>query len=566
MKKTAIIMAALVAGIPVLAQNVNQTVNVTNDYKGNVGGYEKKNVDMNVPDTLLVFDYKFDYSVFDSPYKGAYEFSPYTVRFSQEPRNEYFNKLYLRFGAGYNFHPELEFDSDFQVKENLALSVFGNASGYLGNYRSLDTGLAVVPGQMYAGFDFDDNVGLAGKLSLRSSTLGFELGHDGIFAADMNLGSAFNSAYGKVRYTSGDANGSFFFYDLGASYRFGHDGVYYAPYLKPSLNEHDIALYGTLGPVLDQKYRFLADFYLEQEICGGMASCNATLFKVTPRFEFELGPVHLSAGAKLDFNSQNKMAVAPDVRAKASFFRDYLNVRASLTGDSELNSIYSMKRRNHFFVADNLMASDGLGPVRISRERLKAEAGLSSQFRHFHYDLAMGWSLRQNQLMDSYFFKYEGRPEDCFALASFQQLHADASLGWLSERLQVDAQASVRHLFKYSYQTVKFFAPSLFSGSVKAEYNWSRRIYAGARLSGCTRRSAVLHSDREDDGVSVPETATGAVRLPGWVDLGLSGRYVLSSRWTLWLDSANLLFQPVRKDITHVQAAPAVTVGAIFTL
>ncbi len=92
-------MAALVAGIPVLAQNVNQTVNVTNDYKGNVGGYEKKNVDMNVPDTLLVFDYKFDYSVFDSPYKGAYEFSPYTVRFSQEPRNEYFNKLYLRFGA-----------------------------------------------------------------------------------------------------------------------------------------------------------------------------------------------------------------------------------------------------------------------------------------------------------------------------------------------------------------------------------------------------------------------------------------------------------------------------------
>ena len=35
---------------------------------------------------LLKFDWNFNYSVFENPYKGAYEFSPYKLNMAPEPR------------------------------------------------------------------------------------------------------------------------------------------------------------------------------------------------------------------------------------------------------------------------------------------------------------------------------------------------------------------------------------------------------------------------------------------------------------------------------------------------
>ena len=61
------------------AQNLDPTVEVNRSYEGKLMEVHKPMLEMAVPDSVLRFDLDFDYEVFDNPYKGAYEFKPYTM-------------------------------------------------------------------------------------------------------------------------------------------------------------------------------------------------------------------------------------------------------------------------------------------------------------------------------------------------------------------------------------------------------------------------------------------------------------------------------------------------------
>ena len=59
------------------AQNLDPTVEVRRAYEGKLTVTHKPQFEMMVPDSVQHFRLDFDYSVFDSPYKGSYEFNPY---------------------------------------------------------------------------------------------------------------------------------------------------------------------------------------------------------------------------------------------------------------------------------------------------------------------------------------------------------------------------------------------------------------------------------------------------------------------------------------------------------
>ena len=129
MKRLIISIAILAASLTAWAQNVNPTVQVTNDYMTRMSDVRKQGVDISVPDSLYDFDYNFDYSVFESPYKGAYEFSPYVVKMTPEREEPDLRKFYLRAGAGYAMHPELELVCAPVIKDKFTLNVFADADG-----------------------------------------------------------------------------------------------------------------------------------------------------------------------------------------------------------------------------------------------------------------------------------------------------------------------------------------------------------------------------------------------------------------------------------------------------
>lgn len=74
---TVLAFSALCGGLS--AQNLNPTVSVSREYQGKLMEVSKPAVKMAVPDSLTEFNLKFDYSVFENPYKGSYDFKPYNM-------------------------------------------------------------------------------------------------------------------------------------------------------------------------------------------------------------------------------------------------------------------------------------------------------------------------------------------------------------------------------------------------------------------------------------------------------------------------------------------------------
>lgn len=547
MKKYILPIAALcLASFALDAQNVNQTIQVTNDYRTSAPEANKKSLDLKVADSLYSFDYRFDYSVFDTPYQGSYEFSPYAVMLDTRQKEKYLNRFFLSAGAGYSFHPELELDWEMRPADNVSLSVFANGDGYYGCYKVLDSKLART-GNSADGFDFSDNAGINANIRTYSSVLGFELGHNGIFAADRIAGSGYNSFYAKASAKSIKNAVSFFFYDLSLAYSYGMDNIYYSSLNQALLAEHNAVISGTVGPVLDNRYRFLVDLYAEYDNMPSRQQYS-TLVKVTPRVEFQLGRSLLSAGVKFFFDPQNTFTLAPDIRFNASFYSNRLDVGAYIGGDSKMNSHSALKRQYHFFVPAMLPCSE---EIQITSERLNAGLFAGLNFRNFKMRLGGGWAYVQNDLAQSFTLN-AGRAFDCFVLADYQMLKADLNFDWFSEKLRASMDLKLRHAFSYKNNSEPVFAPSLLSGGLDVKYAFNKRIHAGLNLEAATGR-------RQRPGVEVLE-------IPAWICPGLSADYVLNDKWTFWAKAGNLAGMSPRYDLTHIQSGPYLTLGARFIL
>ena len=62
MKKINLAIAMMALCAPLSAQNINQSVQVTNDYMTRFADFQKQGPALGVPDSLYRFDYSFDYS------------------------------------------------------------------------------------------------------------------------------------------------------------------------------------------------------------------------------------------------------------------------------------------------------------------------------------------------------------------------------------------------------------------------------------------------------------------------------------------------------------------------
>ena len=80
MKRNLIVLLTIAAASFVAqAQDIDPTVEVSRVYEGKLIEVHKPSMEMAVPDTAYRFDLDFDYSVFDSPFRGSYEFNPYAM-------------------------------------------------------------------------------------------------------------------------------------------------------------------------------------------------------------------------------------------------------------------------------------------------------------------------------------------------------------------------------------------------------------------------------------------------------------------------------------------------------
>lgn len=519
MKRTVVIIASALLCAALQAQNLNPVVEVTNEYDVNFTSAIRQTIPMAVPDSLLEFKKDFDYTVFDNPYKGAYQFVPFTVKLQPQASVYDGKRFHLCAGAGYTVHPVLDFVwSPLRGREGkFQMNVYQKGNGYWGSYRGLEGN----------GYDVSEQLGLEMYSLLSRAALSADVHYRGLFHEAGGFGGIFNSASAQVRVKSTESGKKFFYYDFDASYRFAdYSG-------GRSLKENDINLSGSLMPVFGKAFRMPIDFAVGYNTLG-----QAFTIWGAPHLELTLGPVDINAGAKIGFCREgvtdfNKFIITPDVTLKIDIVKEYFTLYAAAVGGPRYNSFSDLIGNSHF--------NETAGGMSV------CDADFYGGFRggaagSLHYDLNAGYALYTSHPFDA-----DIPGMGCgYVFQGVNFAHVDGRLSWKSER--VEAGAGLHYRKAFMRETAAGYEMPAFSGDFSFVYNYRKTIYAGVSLEGAVERMSPSSS------------------IPGYVDLGLMAKYRFNDKLSLWFKGGNLLDMEIRRTPFNAEKGIALTAGICLSL
>ena len=594
MRRYIFIASALLACAAASAQNLNPTVQVTNDYEGKLMEVDKQNVPMAVPDSLLKFDWNFNYSVFDNPYKGAYEFSPYRIDMKPDPTRRDNGLFYLRAGAGYSLHPEAQVVFTPVMKGRFGVSVYDDFKGYAGKYhgitvlRSAESGNTVSKNGDYNGHDFANRLGTTLRYDAASAVVTLDGGfnvlntNDGRFGGNRALGG---SAALRARSVAGG--------DLSYDASIGWNG------LRNTLNsnnlpkefeekysENDLGFDVSLGFRLADSHSIGLEpswhHTIFTETMPGSAQARkafADKVDIVPYYLYSEDGFSVRAGVRFsgvwrdsEFEESYATPVAdykgrklyPDFRLSYEAIPDMLVLLAKVVGGQKFNTYSSYLASNHHFSYVATRQYFGTGGD-TSVNTFDIGVGASGRVKSvFQYAVVAGFARYFNTPLDAVEATYyhssieSSSIETLFMpvvrMANFDLLYTELDGTLVTDRL--DASAHIR--FQADPGTSKekgnpAMSLPAFTGNAGLVYNWSRRIFAGLNAEWST--------GRDGKGVYSSYGDSFDCHAPGWVDLGLTAELRATNKFSLWAEGRNLLNQTVMRDFMIAEKGPYFTAG-----
>ena len=578
-----ILTTALAAAVTALAygQNLNPTVEVTNAYEGGASSIVKPAQQMAVPDSVTRFNLDFDYSVFEKPYEGAYEFRPYYVELKPAPKPSTEEKFYLRAGAGFTLHPELDFVWTPLRKEKFTLNLYGTHRSYFGRYHQFAVGAMedgvnpfVKTDEKMNGYLADSKVGVDASFGWDGGIASLDLGYRHRMADNAYHFQKLGGIEGRGRVRSLPSDEPHFLYDAAVEYHllgtdYSHTYVTGNVY-TPTFAESAFRLDGTFGPVLDAERRVLVDLDMDLARYRGDYSGYTGLLSATPRYQFTLDSWHFSLGAKFaaliyseDFNAfsednrHKSGTVYPDVRIDFHLLDDRLILQTSATGGDRFNTL-----TGRFFTYPFSESYYGHSTERI-RAMIGARGNIASRFR---YDLQAGYARWSHAPVESFELRYDAPLTSSYVdpsapvllrpavtEMSYNLLFAELDYGWKSGSVDVDGRLAWHHT---NIKGDGAFAPAAITGFIRPAYHWGDRLKAGLDVSWSTCRKATLTNA---DGDVIEN-----FRVPGWVDLGLFAEYRFTHRMGFWAKGGNLLNQAVQRTPLVAEAGMYFTAGIVL--
>ena len=591
MRRYIILTAALLACAAAAAQNLNPTVQVTNDYQGKQMEVEKQNVTMAVPDSLLKFDWNFNYSVFDNPYKGAYEFSPYRIEMKPDATVRNNGRFYLRAGAGYTLHPEAQLVFTPDIKGKFGFSLYDDFKGYFGPYHNItinrtnNDGLVAPDGGTYNGSELSNRVGTTLRYDAPRTVLTLDAGMDLLrtkeqyFSGNRMLGG---SAALRAR-SLGQAD---FLYDVSL----GWTGLGNRP---PALmtsysanevkyTEHDAGLDARFLYYLGGSHslRFEPSYHhvIFTELYG---KAIADIVDIAPAYVFSDGGFSFQAGIRFsgvwrdsesdpsilyvvpDYNGRK---LYPDVRLCYEAIPDKLVLTAKVVGGKRFNTYGSYLKENHHLSLKSTEAYSGLsGDTTVNA--FDAGLGISGRIRSvFQYGVEAGFARYINAPLDAMTGLYDIDYSSIFStlatdndmpyapvisMMDYDLLYADLNGAIGSDRIDASAHLRVQESNLKPEAGKDAFAIDLplFSGTADVVYNWNRRVFAGVSAQWATAREGKGFLSAYD------------CHVPGWVDLGVSAEFKANNHFSLWAEGRNLLNQTVMRNFMIAEKGPYFTAG-----
>ena len=572
--------------VAAVAQNLDPTVVVSRDYEGKLMEVHKPKIEMAVPDSVLRFDLEFDYSVSDSPYKGAYDFTPYVLDMKPSPTYRHNSRLYLNAGAGYQLHPELDVVWSPALKSKaLKMNIFAHHRSYIGKWWKMDA--TDVDGALvfdragkdalerdWSGEDLVSNAGFNGKYDWEGGALRFDAGYYGIYQNDRKeAGRSFNALDLSFDFSSKEKPRSLLGYKAGVAYRYGSDS-----YDTPSSGSLSLAenLLDINASVFTSFKRHRIGLDVDYGMAGytGFFTLNATLLSLSPHYTMKSGRFDIDLGLTLskvfrDDQMQGMFhdkiqSVYPDVKVGfRALPSTYMYVE--IGGGAKMNTYSSLlqsDRRIGF-----LYGRERYPLLNMTDERIAAVVGVDGNIRsRLSYSLKAGFAEYGNAPLDAVSAGY-GTGGTLWYPALFYGKYGKAfiRLQWMLDAERIDFGGSLQYA-KYRDRTVAVDQPAVFmpaslTGDVSLRYNWKNRLYAGIECEFASARQGKYGSAQSEEVMTYTKS-----RIPGYADLGLELEYILNRRFSLWIKGGNLLNMTIQRSLMYAEKGPYFTIGFCLNL
>lgn len=563
------------------AQNLDPTVEVNRSYEGKLMEVHKPMLEMAVPDSVLRFDLDFDYEVFDNPYKGAYEFKPYTMQLQPVGKAAEQKRLYMRLGAGngleaLSLHPSADFVWSPFLRERFKMDIYARHRSYVGEYRKVDApelsqkdvNLKMKSSYGRADYDFLTQAGVDARYDWADGTVRLDAGYYGIAERYGSQSNMYNALDVRAGVASKDY-GQFINYDVYASYRFGIDRYEYKNLVENSLTEHEISVLGKLKAVLMDDHKAMFELGVDNHSYDFAGVSKLTF---APHYMFRYGNWGFDAGFRIEalvhsgdstcFTSKGQV-VYPDVTLDYHLIPGVMKAYAKIGGGTKVNSFSSLLAGNHHF---DMYYGHGKAFMDNTIENISAALGLEGRAgARFTYGVRAGYAMYGNAPLETVVVgMLPGDDQLAFmpgiAYAGYQNVYAAADLSWVTERFRVDGNVMYRHSWfeDLENRTGGYFLPAALTGEVAFEYNWHKRIFLGMDCDFSTgrRQGSVLFAD----GAIKP------AKVPGYADLGLNFEYLTTRSFSVWFRGGNLLNMAIQRNLLYAEKGIYFAAGICLNL
>lgn len=566
------------------AQNLDPTVEVSRDYEGKLLVVHKPILEMAVPDSVYRFDLDFDYSVTDTPYKGAYEFVPYSVDMTLEPQQRQKGGVYLKAGAGYRLHPTLDVVWSPDLKGPFRLDVYGRNRSYIGEYLPMTSSginkdiVSIVEADTaktaWKGLDLASSAGVSGRYDWTNAMFVFSADYLNLFQSQSEdiyalRARAFNSAGLSLGLASKDPHSVGLEYSVGLKYRFSDDLLNDEANGHAGVRAHDLDFGLNVESVLSGGHNLNIDAGFRMTDERKVFGVTAGSLYFAPSYVIKTTRLNFSAGVRFstvfrtdagsDMYSYKEQVIYPDFRAEYMVFPEFLKVYADVGGGCGMNTYSSLVSANRRL---NMYYGRGVwNLLDVTEEKLSAELGFEGRITsRFGYTLRGGYRIFGNTPVQTLYVP-EGRSDYLPGLGYTAYDLAFAALDFLldTEPLRVDGSlrfngvTGVQNDFDH---IAGFVFPAPFTGDVSVMYDFKDRIHAGVDCEFATARDGYAY--RKISGVHGKELM---VTVPGYADLGVSLEYRFNKGMSFWVRGGNLLGMTIQRELLYAEEGPYVTAG-----
>lgn len=549
--------AALLGSADAFGQNLDPTVVVDRAYEGKLMEVHKPSIEMAVPDTVMKFDLDFDYSVFDTPFRGSYEFRPYVLSMKPDASLDKSRNLYLKAGAGYQLHPVLDLIWSPELRSGWSLDVYADHKSFIGKYHNLHDG-SETASDAWSGHDLLSKAGVAGKYDWDRGSVDFGAGYYGVVSENFSWSRSYNAMDAFFSIASKPNPGRNYFYSLKADYRFAGDALKGIPEVS-SIREHVFTADACIGRAF-KAHRILFDAGADVAGYSNAPWRGAGQFYFEPRYEYRRDRFNVSLGIRVAkiFDSDEadgtykavdvEQVVYPDVRVEYILVPDILKVHAAVEGGNRINTYASLLDADHHL--NPLSYVPASSPLDYTVVKADAHAGLEGNASsRLSYSFSVGYCSLANAPLEAVVASEDGTFVPFVSYAPYSKWYASLGLRWKSEDVMFDLSTTYDGIQGDAFVDGPYLLkPAALTGSASFEYNWNRRIYAGVDCMFSSARKGSIY------------TASG------YADLGLSAEYALNRSLSFWLRAGNLLGMKVQRSPLYAEKGVYFTLGICLVL